>query len=162
LVPKRCTADSECGKTGSRAGDKCTKQADGGGACLSGKLGLYECCQREGECDQKLEAAGNGGLSCTPSQDNLSAYCTKPCATDADCASPNSPTASCWTTRYVDTGVAGKCRVEFNASPICRNGPKPVIPNPTNAVVNCALEDRPVALGDNAYNGSLRRCDRTF
>jgi hypothetical protein len=162
LVPKRCATDTDCGKAGSRAGDKCTIGTDGGGACLSGKLGLYECCQRQGECDQATAMGGVGGLSCEPSLDNVSGYCTKPCAADSDCASPMAPNASCWTTTFETTSTDGQCRVVVNPSPICRNQPKPALQSPATKLVPCDFTDRPSILSDNSYNSALRRCDRTF
>ena len=162
-VPKRCTQDSDCATTSNRAeAGKCTKTADGGGACVSGKLGLYECCQRAGECDQSLATGGVGGLSCTAGLDNLSAYCSKPCANDADCASPNAPMASCWTNTFVETSTPGQCRIEADPMPRCRTTPKPQIPNPPSKIVACDYKDRPGTFSDNTYNASLRRCDRTF
>jgi hypothetical protein len=162
FVPKRCSTDAECGKTGSRAGDKCTPAQDGGGACLSGKLGLYECCQREGECDQMTASGGAGGLSCVPSLDNLSGYCTKPCATDGDCQSASASSGSCWTTTFEATNTPGQCRVVSNPSPICRNQPKPALQQPATKLVPCDFDDRPASLSDNSYNSVLRRCDRSF
>lgn len=162
LVPKRCKSDGDCGRAGSRAGDKCQTAPDGGGACLNGKLGMYECCQREGECNQGTAMGGAGGLSCQPSIDNLSGYCTKPCTTDADCQSTGAPNASCWTTTYEESDVAGQCHVVQNANPICRNQPKPQLQTPPSKLVKCDYQDRPIELMDNKYNANLRRCDRTF
>jgi hypothetical protein len=159
FVPKRCTIDGDCGKTGSRAGDKCTKTADTGGACLSGQLSLYECCHREGECVQAPNNNPAQGLSCTPSADNLAGFCSKPCTADADCASPSAPAASCWTTTYVTTDIPGKCRVVANAGPICRTTPKPA---QVTGLVDCDLDDRPADRTDNRYDSTLRRCTRTF
>ncbi len=160
LVPKRCTTDSQCGSPGTRAGDKCTTTMDGGGACLSGKLGLYECCHREGECDQ----SASNNLNCTPSVDNLSGYCSKACTQDAECQSAGAPAgASCWTTTYIFTDIAGKCKVQATTDGLCRPGPKPVVPTPASAYVDCpAASDRPVDKTDNKYDTTVRRCTRTF
>lgn len=161
LVPKRCTQDSDCAR--GRAGGVCNKTADGGGACISGKLGLYECCQRDGECDLAPGGDGSKAMSCQPSLDNLSGYCSRRCATDADCQAAGAPMgSSCWTTMYESTTFEGQCRVIDNPNPICRPYPKPVKPDPESKLVACDVGDRPMTLSDNRYDPSLRRCVRTF
>jgi hypothetical protein len=160
LVPKRCATDEECGNPGDRAGDTCTTDASGGGSCVSGHLGLYECCQREGECEQGATSSAPTGLACLPSSDNLAGYCTKSCTSDADCQVAGAPaSASCWSTTYEQTSTAGKCKVIANPAPICRTTAKPA---PTTEVVDCASPDRPAALSDNAYSEGVRRCARSF
>jgi len=165
FVPKRCIVDTDCGKAGSRAGATCTKTADGGGACLSGKLSMYECCEREGDCDKAPGGDATKLLHCENSSDNLSGYCSRKCTTDGECQGAGAPAgSSCWDTFYEQTAISGQCTVVKLpvGSAICRPGAKPVIPMPETKVVVCGTGERPIEKADNKYDSSLRACARTF